>query len=171
LADTKISLLTTDSAPHRSLDFAPTYDASALATKKVALRDFGAYTIDAMCASASPADATTYYFGSFPSAAPTTTEGVRRLYIPRTGIITQALVHAINTGTAGSGESGSLYVRKSVTTDTLITSAFTTNAQFILITAINVSVSATEFVEIKWVTPTYATNPTGVFIHVALFVE
>jgi hypothetical protein len=171
LAATKISLLTTDAAPHRTNDFAPTYDASAVATKKVALRDFGMYVLYAHVANSSPGDSTTYYFGAYTGIGLQTTDGGRGFSVPRAGIITHVAITAIVTGTVGSAETSSMYLRKNATSDTLLTSTFALNSAGAWQADPNVTVAALDFVEIKWISPAWATNPTGVYIQVLLAVE
>jgi hypothetical protein len=167
----KISAYTTDAAPHRTNDFAPTYDASAVATKKVALKDFGAYVLIAECTTFNPADSLNYYMGAWAGLSPTGSNSTRRIYISRAGIITNAYVETLNTGTAGTTEATTVYVRKNDTTDTLLTT-ITTNVSFNAAGANpTISVAVGDFVEIKLVTPAWATNPTAVAYRVQLFVE
>jgi hypothetical protein len=169
LADTKISNLTTDSAPHRSNDFAPTYDASAVATKKVALKDFGVIELRAGVTNFAPADATTYYMGAFESVAPPTSGGSRRVYIRRAGIITGASIFVLTAG--GTSETSTISVRLNNTTDTTITSSFATNATTVFTnTSLAIAVAVGDYVEIKWVTPTWVTNPT-VWLDIRLTLE
>jgi hypothetical protein len=167
----KISAYTTDTAPNRTLDFAPTYDASAVATKKVALRDFGVYVLNAECGTFSPADSSNYYFGAFGSLAPTGTAVTRAIYIQRAGIITGAYVAILNTGTAGTTEAAAFYLRKNNTTDTLLASMSTNAAFNVTSAAISVTMAVGDYLEIKVVTPAWATNPTNLNFRVQLLVE
>jgi hypothetical protein len=172
MANTKISALTTDAAPHRTNDYAPTYDASAVATKKVALRNFGMYILYAHLANVSPADATTYYFGSYTGLGLSTVDGNRRFFVPRTGIVTDGYITANTTGTLGSAETSTLYLRKNGTSDTVLINNFACSAAlFAFGCQPALSVTAGDYLEIKWVTPTWATNPTGVYIQVQLTME
>jgi hypothetical protein len=171
LAATKISALTTDAAPHRTNDFAPTYDASAVATKKVALKDFGMYELMLGFSNSSPADATTYIFGSYLNTTLQTTGAARRLYVTRTGLITGVFTTVVNSGTAGTGETSTIYLRKNNTTDTTVdSSVVTAGAGLVYASAVGVSIAVTDgdYVEMKWVSPTWATNPTGVYMTVQL---
>ena len=173
MANTKISALTTDSAPHRTNDFSPTYDASAVVTKKVALKDYGVIPLVAQCAVSNPADATSYLFGSFPETALTTLTGRKRIYIQRAGIITGADVWIWVDTTAASGETSTMSVRLNNTTDTTISSSITltTGLDHFTNTALSIAVAVGDYVEIKWASPTWATNPIGVHIAVRLIQE
>lgn len=161
MADTKISGLTTDAAPHRTNDFAPTYDASAVATKKVALKHFGLIVFHGGFSSTNPADASTYYFGNFPQDGLTGTAASYPWYMPRAGIITGITVRMVITG-AGSAETSTLSIRLNNTTDTAVTAAIALNANFLQTYPLSISVANLDFIEMKWATPTWSTNPTGV---------
>lgn len=164
MADTKISALTTDSAPDRVADYVPTYDASAVATKKVLLSQVGSYPIPFDAFTFSPADATTYYLGSFPGLSPTSAfPTLRRIYIPRAGKVIAAYTYWIATTSYGTGETSTVYFRLNNTSDTIISSSvsLTANGAYNN-TSMSVAVSAGDYFEIKWVTPTWATNPVGV---------
>jgi hypothetical protein len=119
----------------------------------------------------SPADATTYYFGSIPTRDPGTTAAVRRMYIQHPGTVKAISVFA--NFTAGSGEASTLSFRLNNTTDTTITSAVDMSAApFVAnVTGLNIAVVAGDYFEIKWVTPTWATNPTGVVFSVKVFIQ
>lgn len=129
------------------------------------------YVLQAAGASFSPTDATTYFFGGLPSVFPTTSAAIERLYVPKTGTIKAAFIFC-NQST-GSNETSSMSVRVNNTTDYLISNAVTNDASG---TAFNnqvmsVPVTAGDYIEIKWVCPTWATNPTGVRPTVILYVE
>ncbi len=172
MANTKISGLTTDSAPVRSADYVPTYDASAGATKKVLLNLLGVMPLIAEFTTFSPADGTTYYFGALASLAPSTTGATRRIYIPRAGIITAAYISFVLGGT-GTTETSTLSLRLNNTSDTTLNSSMTMNgASFIAnTTAISVTVATGDYVECKWVCPTWVTNPTNISGRVLLLLE
>jgi hypothetical protein len=168
MADTKISALTEDTARHGTNDFVPTYDASAGATKKVRVHALGVVPLRGGIATAfNPADATTYYFGVWESKAPNTTAAFRRIYIvDRPGIITGC--HVIITASGlGSAETSTMSIRHNNTTDTTISSAITvtTSLQVFSNTGLSIAVSIGDYIEFKWVTPTWGTNPTGVDVY------
>lgn len=111
----------------------------------------------------SPADGSTLYFGSAWSLAFVTTAALRQVVVPFDGTINIAQVLLNATGTAGSSESVSVYIRKNNTTDTLI-GTVGVSAQYRAFNNANIglSVVAGDKLEIKVVCPTWATNPTGV---------
>lgn len=164
MADTKISGLTEDTAPHRTNDFLPSYDASATATKKVRLKNAGVIRLTAGFSASNPADSTTYYFGAFHSTALTTSEGFNKIYIQRAGIITQARWFATTPGGA-STENSTLYIRLNGTTDTTVsaTATFNDTVETLENTSLSISVSAGDYIECKLVTGSFATNPTSVY--------
>lgn len=148
-------------------------DVSAISVSKIT----GAigYTLMAAGASFSPADATTYFFGGLPSVVPTTSAAIERLYIPKAGKIKAAYIF-FNQST-GSNETSSMSIRLNNTTDFLISNAVTNDSSGTAFnsTSLNsgngIDVVAGDYVEIKWVTPTWGTNPTGVRPTVILYVE
>lgn len=119
---------------------------------------------------ASPADSTTYYFGS--CNAFVTTADISRIYIPATGTITGARVFFNNSGILGSNQTSSVYIRVNNTTDHLI-SSFVRNdaASASFAGTLSISVNAGDYIEFKWVTPAWGTNPTNVFVDFTAFVE
>lgn len=133
------------------------------------------YVLQAAGASFSPTDATTYYFGGLPSVVPTTSAAIERLYIPKSGVIKAAYVFFNQT--SGTNETSTINIRVNNTTDYAISSAITNDST---VTAFNnpslnsgagIPVNAGDYIEIKWVCPTWATNPTGVRPTVILYVE
>lgn len=116
----------------------------------------------------SPADATTYYtgFGSM-----TTTAAARRIYIPKSGTI--KAVYGFVVCTAGSNEAVSLYVRLNNTTDTTITTTLDLSSNTVAFnaTGLSTAVVAGDYIELKMVCPTWATNPTGVNFAVQVYIE
>ncbi len=124
-----------------------------------------------------PADATTYYFGSFPRMVASTTADTRRIYIPRAGTISTVTLGVYNNGgTQGSNETSTVSIRKNNTTDTTVTSTFDTNdasgaSSFFNITGLSISVVAGDYIEFKWVTPTWATNPTAVELWAQVYID
>ena len=106
----------------------------------------------------SPTDAQTVYFGTLPKA-PITTANVSKVYIPKSGTLKIAEIYCYS-GTAGTAEAWSLYVRLNNTTDTLIqTLSVSASERRFTNNAMNIVVSAGDYIEIKGVQPTWATNP------------
>jgi hypothetical protein len=115
-------------------------------------------------ANVNPTDSTTYYFGSSFSLAPTTTQNIRKMIVARAGtIVSSRMVWSVVATTAG-GETSDLYLRLNGTTDYLIASGITfgTTSVSALNDALNIPVVAGDYLEFKWVTPGWATNPTGI---------
>lgn len=116
------------------------------------------YTLHVQALTSSPADAATVYFGQLPKA-PVAAAATSKVYIPKTGVIKRAVVYCYS-GTAGTAESWSLYIRVNNTTDTLIkTLAVNTAERVFDNTALNIAVNAGDYFEIKSVQPTWSTNP------------
>lgn len=134
------------------------------------------YTIPIFCATFNPADATTYYMGAF-ALAPTTTATSRWLTIPRAGTITRIDIIIFNNGgTQGTNETSTISLRLNNTTDTTITSSFDANDAAGLVslfnnTALSIAVAEGDHIEIKWVTPTWSTNPTNVAMDIRVYVS
>ena len=170
MADTKISALTTDSTPDRTADYSPTYDASAVATKKVLLSNYGAIMYMAfMSLQVSPADSTSYVCSGIPSFGLVTNFLSHKIYVPRAGLIVAARVFGICT--TGSAENSTIAIRLNDTTDTTITSTLAMNASPFTAnnTALSIAVAATDFFGIKWTTPAWVTNPTSVSFYVQVY--
>lgn len=107
-----------------------------------------------------PADATTYYI----VITALTVSNYQRHYPSVTGTITRARILINNLGTIASNEANSIYIRLNDTTDyTLTTSLAINNRNTMLdVTGLSIPISAsTDFIEMKWITPTWATNPTN----------
>lgn len=113
-------------------------------------------------------DATTYYFGF---AGSTTNVNSRRIYVPKAGTIKS--VYGVFVGTAGTNEQSTLSLRLNNTTDITITSTLDLSSLPLGIsnTSLNTAVVAGDYFEFKWVTPTWATNPTGILINLQIYIE
>ncbi len=116
------------------------------------------YTIAVQALTSSPADGQTVYFGMLPKA-PTTTANISKAHIRKAGTIKIANIYCYS-GTAGTNESWLLYIRLNNTTDTLIqTLAVNTNERIFTNSSLSIAVVAGDYIEIKSVHPTWATNP------------
>lgn len=116
------------------------------------------YTLPVQALTTTPTDSQTVYFGNLPKA-PTTTAATSKIYIPKSGNITRAEIYCYS-GTAGTAESWTLYVRKNNSGDTTIdTVANSASERIFRNAALNIAVSAGDYVEIKGVQPAWATNP------------
>jgi len=81
----------------------------------------GGYAINVQALTSSPVDAQTVYFGMMPKA-PITTANISKVYVRAAGTITRAEIYCYS-GTAGTNQAWSLYVRKNNTTLGLSASA------------------------------------------------
>lgn len=129
------------------------------------------YSLTATSANNTPADATTYYFGAHPGTAFATTASRRRVYIPRAGTVKR--VDLFFTFVAGSNEQSTMSFRLNDTSDTSITTTLdlSTNPVAVTNSSLSIAVAAGDFFEIKWVTPTWATNPTSVSVTAQVWIE
>lgn len=130
------------------------------------------YTLQFSSGIYSPIDNTTYYIG-MTAAAPNTTEGLGRVYIPKTGIIKRCYISIAN-GVPGTSETSTLKMRLNNTTDTLLSDAVVNDEANKLISSTTLSISVTQgdFIELKWVTPlNWVGNPTAVIIGGVMYIE
>jgi PKD repeat protein len=117
------------------------------------------YAVPVASASNSPADAATVYFGNKPGSIPGTTVNLSISYIPQNGYLDTAEIYDYS-GTAGTNEVYSYYIRINNTADYLVkTLSVNTNERIFSNTSMNVQVFAGDYYEIKRVQPTWATNP------------
>jgi len=128
------------------------------------------YTLTFLATTSAMADGQTYFFGGVPFTL-TQLDGAQRVYIPKAGTIKCAYIHVYAT-TIGSGENISVYLRKNATTDTLIaTVGNTSQLRLFINTGLSISVSQGDYVEIKIVCPTWATDPAQVRWSGVIYVE
>lgn len=115
------------------------------------------YAINVLALTSSPADGATVFIGCAPRIPGAV--GLHKIPIVKAGTITAAMV-AVYSGTAGTNEAWSLYVRLNNTTDHLIaTLSVNTNERIFSNTALSIAVVAGDYFSIKGVQPTWATNP------------
>lgn len=112
----------------------------------------------------SPADATTYYESGI--ATQTSSANQARLYIPVSGMITAIYINVLATGTVGTSETSSIWIRKNDTTDTLITSNLVSSSGTTAYnnTGLGISINVGDYISLKWTTPTWVTNPGSIVI-------
>lgn len=123
----------------------------------------GGYVLQTTMQTSSPLDATTYHIGSTVNTL-STVSGRNKMYIPKSGRVTSIYFFTTVLSTLGSAETSTVYFRLNDTTDTVITATHQDNAavRTDINTNLSIPVLAGEYFEIKWVTPTWATNPTNV---------
>lgn len=109
------------------------------------------------------ADSTTYFFGG---ALTTNTSARSGIYIPLAGTIVSVDVVVFVGAVLATTETSTISLRLNNTTDTTISSDVQANAQIQRYQAnTSIAVVAGDFIEWKWVTPVWATNPTNVRIY------
>ena len=120
-----------------------------------------------------PLDATIYYAGDLsPTLDWGTTAAARRHYVAASFELIAASIMVRVAGTIGSGESGTLAIRKNNTTDYTISTGVLMNAANVYVQATGLSGASFvsgDYFELKFTAPTWATNPTNVAFIVALY--
>lgn len=106
-----------------------------------------------------PGSGTTVYFGRNPTT-PATSDAFRKVYLERGGTITFADIVAMTTGTVGTNENISLYIRHNNTTDYLIaTVGAATNERRFTNTGLSITVASGDWITIKIIYPVFGTPP------------
>jgi hypothetical protein len=128
------------------------------------------FTIHANFANINPADATTYYFGAQYTVAPGTGATARIFYIPYDCTL---IGYTIGISyTVGSAQDSQIYCRINNTTDVQLGGNFSGTATiFTQGTTAATNLSAGDFLNIKWVCPTWTTNPTAATGTVILYLK
>lgn len=115
-------------------------------------------------------DGQTIFWGS-KNLAHQTTADIHRIYIPKAGTIKVCYAH-FHAATAGTLENWSLYIRKNNTTDTLVQTVGISNAHRLFSnTGLAIAVVAGDYIEMKEVHPTWATNPANVRRSAVIYIE
>jgi len=128
------------------------------------------YTLSVQALTSSPVDAQTIYFGNLPKA-PVTVAGTSKVYIPKDGTIKRAEIYCYS-GTAGTNQAWSGYVRLNNLTDTLIqTLSVATNERRFSNSSLSIVVVAGDYIEIKFINPTWATNPLTTIFGGYIYIE
>jgi hypothetical protein len=128
------------------------------------------YTLSVQALTSSPVDAQTIYFGNLPKA-PVTVAATSKVYIPKAGTIKRAEIYCYS-GTAGTNQAWSGYVRLNNATDTLIaTLSVATNERVFSNSALSIAVVAGDYIEIKFINPTWATNPLTTIFGGYIYIE
>lgn len=130
------------------------------------------YSIPIILGQFNPADATTYFGGIQPQSSGTTA-AVCRIYIPKTGTIKSCYIVFDNSGTLSSTEASTIYIRVNNTSDYTISTTVTNDVRPTVYsnTSMSITVNSGDYIEIKWITPIWATNPTSVRISGTLYIE
>jgi len=115
------------------------------------------------------ADTTTYYFGIGTYTGLSTFALLNRIFFAKAGAIRRADINWYES-TAGTAENVSMYIRLNDTTDTLIQTLGAAGNKTFTNAALNIAVAAGDFIELKIITPAWATNPLGVAVGGAVYV-
>lgn len=118
---------------------------------------------------ANPSDGTTYFLSYGDSTftnGTLDTGGGTQYTIPKNGTVNTFVGAIYVDGTLGSSENCTLAFRKNGTTDTNITTTFKLNSAINVInfTSIGMSVVAGDYITVKFISASWATNPTTVSI-------
>jgi hypothetical protein len=97
---------------------------------------------------------------------------VQRVYMPKAGRITRCYGYWRTSGTAGSNESIAFSLRLNNTTDTAVASVASTAADKIFSNvALNIAVAEGDYIEGKFVLPTWGTPPTNCYFFCNVIIE
>jgi hypothetical protein len=123
-----------------------------------------------------PIASSIYYFGSKAGLAPQTVAVMAPLYMPKAGVIEVAYIHWMDNiyggGVAGSNENISVYIRLNDTTDTLVaTIGNVSSSKTFSNTALNITTAQGDYIELKIVTPAWATTPVDVVLGGVLYLR
>jgi hypothetical protein len=110
------------------------------------------------CTSSSPASGGTNYFGGYPKGL-VTSANISKVYIQKDGVIKSASINCYS-GTAGTDQNWSMYIRVNNSEDHLIETIGTaTNERTFNNESLNVPVVKGDYFEIKTTNPTWGTPP------------
>ena len=119
---------------------------------------FGGYTLPLLALTNSPARNATNYIGGRP-VAPSTTAATNKIFIPTSGVLERAEIYDYS-GTAGTAEDWSYYVRLNNANDVLIqTVSVSANERRFTNSAMGMNVAAGDYIEIKRINPNWVTTP------------
>jgi 6-phosphogluconolactonase (cycloisomerase 2 family) len=115
------------------------------------------------------ADGQNMFFGTT-AAMGTATAGQRKIYFPQAGTIKGAKIWSYAT-TAGSGEAWTMYIRKGGLDTQIDTVGAAANERSWTNSSLNISVAAGDWLEMRSINPTWATNPDGVVYSGYIYLE
>jgi hypothetical protein len=128
------------------------------------------YTLNVQALTSSPVDATTIYFGQLPKA-PVTVAATSKVYVREAGTIRLANIYCYS-GTAGTAENWSVYIRKNNATDYLIqTVGAATSERVFSSSTMAIPMAAGDYFEIKAINPTWVTNPLTTIFGGYIYIE
>jgi 4-hydroxyphenylpyruvate dioxygenase-like putative hemolysin len=120
----------------------------------------------------SPADSTTYYWGADIGAGMATVHDNAHIYIPRAGTLKSWWFKLRITGTLGTAETVSHYLRLNDTTDFgQSDTTYDAATRNLVVTGLSQAVAAGDGIAVKVVTPAWVTNPTQVTMFGGIYIE
>lgn len=136
----------------------------------------GSYSLQMQVDNGNPLDSTSYFMGYSMLITQVTSSNATsraKLYIPKTGTITTCYGNFRVSGTLASSENTTLAIRLNNTTDNTVTSTLqlTSSSNAVANGALSIAVTAGDFIEFKWTTPAWVTNPTSVSCSLTVFVS
>lgn len=123
--------------------------------------------------SINPANATTYYMGTFPGASLWTTATDTQMAVPKSGTLKGLFINVRINGTTGTTENVNCYVTNftAVTGTGNSTMTWTAGSRQISVTGLSLAVTAGDNIVVVFKTPTWATQPTSVYATVYAYIE
>lgn len=114
-------------------------------------------------------DSTTYVMYNKVNLDTTSTE--RRIYIPTTGTIN--ICYGTGTFSAGSSESVTIRIRHNDTTNYDVTTSYdmSSSPASFSNTALGISVTANDFINVQFITPAWSSNPSALFLSLTIVVS
>lgn len=131
------------------------------------------YVLSVRSNNASPADGITYFFAEQQAFTSQTTSGTRQRHvIPKTGTLKQCY-GIITVTVAGSSENCTVSIRHNNTTniDVTTTLQLTGLSNPFNNTGLSTAVTAGDYIEFIFISPTWVTNPTNATITISAFIE
>ena len=124
-------------------------------------------------AASSPADLAVVYFGAPLAGKPATVSaGIRKLFIPKSGMIRAGIIIGWSETTVGTNENIVMVIRKNDATDyTFATVGTTDTFRSFSNTSLAIPVLAGDFIEFKVTCPTWATNPVDLWFYGSVVLE
>lgn len=174
MADSKLTALTAKTSPALTdIVYIVESPSGTPASKKITVQELrSGYVLIAQAGPFNPADATTYMVGMGYGAAPISADGAQAVVIPRAGTVTAIGLHMRNLTANGTTETSTISFRLNSSSDTTISSTLNLSGDVHLTTTgLSIAVAANDSFEVKWVTPTWVTNPQGVVVHATVYIS
>ena len=120
------------------------------------------YALTICFTTSNPLDGATIFWGAFNTAV-TSSVGVSKILIPRKGFIRACVVHTYSATVNGTNEDWPLSIRLNNTTDyPVATVGLSATSRTFENYNLMIPVGQGEYIDMKFVNPTWVTNPEGV---------